>query len=455
MRNRLRTKGIFFLLFLVILFLSACSMGLKKDYAALADQDRERIQRWSVLDEGEQAAILGDLISSPEMEALVDEALAANPDLQQTLLTLRIRQVQYRKTFGDRLPEIKGGYTAGKEEDTDPSYTGSLSIGWEVDLWRKLADESRAAGKDAAQQQALYQSARDTLGAEVMKAWLELIATQKNITIEKKRLGVLEKNEAFILGRYKNGLGTLEDLDSARTRTASSRASLEEYRENLARQRRALNSLLGREAGPALTLPADYPTVVPPLISLPAQTLKRRPDLKAAYLAIEAESLRASAAYKALLPSIDLEAAFEDVADTPGAALLTDPVWSVLAGLTAPLYQGGKLRAAAEISGMETAKAYQAYRETLLDAVNEVEDAVGQEQALKKQVRHINTALASARSNRLQYREKYRAGLAGMLDLLNVQEQTYDLEQQLNNLIHERLVNRIDLGLALGLGVKQ
>jgi outer membrane protein TolC len=155
------------------------------------------------------------------------------------------------------------------------------------------------------------------------------------------------------------------------------------------------------------------------------------------------------------LPSIDLEAALEDVADTPGAALLTDPVGSLLAGLTTPLYPGGKLRAAAEVSGLETANAYQAYRETLLDAVNEVEDAVGQELALKKRVRHINTALTSARSNRLQYREKYRAGLVGMLDLLDVQEQTYDLEQQLNNLIHERLVNRIDLGLALGLGVKQ
>jgi NodT family efflux transporter outer membrane factor (OMF) lipoprotein len=427
---------------------------MHKDLAAQAVRDIHAIDGWSQLDGGQQATILDGLIRCPKLEALVSEALAANPDLQQTLFTLHIQQAEYKKTSGERLPEAEAGFTNSREEGLDPTYTGSISIGWEVDLWRKLADESRAAEKDVAEQKALYQSARDTLAAEVMKAWLELITTQKDIAIEKKRLAVLEKNETFILERYKNGLRTLEDLDSARTNTASSRASLEEYRENLAQQRRALNTLLGREAGASITLPADYPVVIIPLVDLPVQTLKRRPDLKAAYLAIEAQNLRARAAYKELLPSINMEAAFEDVADTSGSALFTDPVWSLLAQLTAPLYQGGKLRAAAEVAELEAAKAYQAYRQTLLDAVREVEDAIGQERALKKRGKHIKTALVWARNNHVQYREKYRAGLVGMLDILDVQNQTYDLEQQLNNLIHERLANRIDLGLALGLGVK-
>ena len=308
-----------------------------------------------------------------------------------------------------------------------------------------------------AEQQALYQAARDTLAAEVMKTWLALTAAGKNIAIEQQRLDTLEKNEAFILKRYSNGLGTLEDLDSARSKTSSSRATLEEYRETLAQQGRVLRTLLGQTSGAGSeerAIPAEYAAVAVPLAKVPEQTLRRRPDLKAAYLAIEAADLRTRVAYKELLPSIDLQAALEDVASSPGSALLTDPVWSLLGQLTAPLYQGGKLRAAAEIAELETARNYQIYRETLLDAVQEIEDAIGLERSLTRQREHIEAALSAARNNLEQYQRKYRTGLVEILDLLEVQRQTYDLDIQLNNLTYERLANRIDLGLALGLGVK-
>jgi len=155
-----------------------------------------------------------------------------------------------------------------------------------------------------------------------------------------------------------------------------------------------------------------------------------------------------------MLPSISLGAALEDVADSPAAALLTDRVWSLLGQLTAPLFHGGNLRAAADAAELETARTYQAYRETLLTAVNEVGDALGQENSLARQQTHVASALTSARNSLQQYRQSYRAGLVDMLDLLEVQRQTYDLEAQLNNLTYSRLANRISLGLALGLGVE-
>lgn len=135
--------------------------------------------------------------------------------------------------------------------------------------------------------------------------------------------------------------------------------------------------------------------------------------------------------------------------------LLSDPVWTLLGQLTAPLFQGGKLRAAAEIAELETAQSYEAYRETLLEAISEVENALSLEQSISHRENHIRTALASARNSLERYQESYRAGLVDILDLLSVQEKTFDLELQHDNLIFERLTNRIDLGLALGLGVAQ
>ena len=182
--------------------------------------------------------------------------------------------------------------------------------------------------------------------------------------------------------------------------------------------------------------------------------MNRRPDLLAAYAAIQAASARTEVAYKDLLPSLNLQAVLEDVSSSPRASLFTSPVWSLLGQLTAPLYQGGQLRAEAEISELDTAIAYQQYRDTLLNAVTEIEQALSQEQALLKRQQHIETALASAENNLQQYQANYRSGLFTILDLLTVQQQTYDLQAQLDDLIYQRLLNRISLGLALGLEVR-
>lgn len=427
---------------------------MQEDFLTKAKEQSSQIESWGQIEDEQKVTILGDLIVSSQLESLVVEALDANPSLQQTLLTLRIKQMEYRQTTGVPKPSIEAGASAAKEEDSDTTYAGSLSIGWQLDLWKKLSDEDAAAAKDVAEQQALYQSTRDILAAEIMKSWLCLISAQANVGIEEERLAVLKQNEVFILQRYRNGLGSLEDLESARTKVASSRATLEEYRETLTQELRALKTMIGRTKSEAIAIPDDYPTVLVPLADLPEQTLQRRPDLKAAYVAIEAADLRTSVAYKELLPSLSLQAALEDVASTPKALLLNDPVWSLLGQLTAPLYQGGQLKAAAEKAELETARTYQSFRETLLNAVNEVEDAIGQEKSLGRRQFHLETALTASRNNYSHYQKSYRSGLVTILDLLNIQEQTFDLEQQLNNLICQRLANRIDLGLALGLGVK-
>ncbi|NDY72229.1 TolC family protein [Desulfobacter hydrogenophilus] len=442
-----------FVLLLCLLTLSACVAGSNPDYGSKVAQEQAKIAQWSDLDGAQSITIIGDLIQSDELDSLVEKGLAANPGLAQTLLTLKIRQAEYRQTQGARLPEMSAGFSALNEEDQEGVYTGTATVSWELDLWRKVADSSKAASKDVAEQQMLYQSARDTLAAEIMTGWLKLTSAKKNIAIEQERIDVLEKTENYTRQRYRSGLGTLEDLDSARSAVASARATLEEYKETLAQQQRALATLLGNP-GADISMAEEYTHVIVPLADLPQQTLQRRPDLKAAFLAIESAGLNADVAYKDLLPSISLEASLEDIASTPGSALFTSSVWSLLGQLTAPLFQGGQLKAQARIADLETAQAFETYRETLYTAVQEIEDAMGLERSLGKQQTHIEIALAAAADTLVQYQKSYRQGLSDMLDLLTVQTQTFDLTIQLNTLKYERLANRITLGLALGIGAK-
>lgn len=380
--------------------------------------------------------------------------MGANPDLQQTLLSLEILRAQYRATRADQLPDVDAGFNGSKTENLDTTYTGAITISWELDFWRKISDETAAAASDVAEQEALYQAATDTLAAEVIQGWLKLINLKQSITIEKQRVELLEKNEQWILQRYRSGLGDLEDLDSGRSSAASARATLIAVQESLQQQQRALNLLLGRSQG-STDIATAYPQVLPPLTELPEQTLQRRPDLRAAYMAIKANDFRTSLAYKDMLPSISLEVALSDTGTSPSDALFKNPVWSLLGQLTAPLFRGGELQANADAAELTTAKSYQAYRETLLTAVQEVEDAIGQEMSLGKQKQQIEEALSIARRNYQQYQQKYRKGLVSILDLLEVQQKTFDLESQLNDLTYEHLSNRISLGLALGLGIEE
>jgi outer membrane protein TolC len=188
---------------------------------------------------------------------------------------------------------------------------------------------------------------------------------------------------------------------------------------------------------------------------MPIQDLSGRPDLRQAFYSIEAESLRTEVAYKSMLPSFSLSASLTDMAESPSEALFSNPLWSVLGQISAPLFQGGKLKAQAEIAELTTEQTFWAYQDTLLSAVNEVEDAVGQEHSLAQQQIHLQEAHGSARRSFDSYEEKYRQGLVDIFDLLTVQQQAYDVEAQLTNTKYQRLLNRIDLGLALGLGVEK
>ncbi|MDE8602568.1 TolC family protein [Marinomonas sp. RSW2] len=453
----LRCLGLLF----VGLTLAACSSNEhRENFAKLAQQEldtvsNEKVSQWDTLDIVAPASHLTDLIQDPVLDELIQQALKANPNLQSTLLTLQSSLWELKSTQGSQLPSVDASVSSKKAKDSETNYSADISVSWQLDVWGKLANTEQAASKTLASDEALYQASRDTLVANVMKAWLSLTAKQHAISIEQQRLELLEANEKLIIKRFKNGLDNLEKMDEARTSTSQSRANLAQFKEDLEVKKRGLQLLLGTAEPLNLSPNTDYPTVSLTLDELPNQSLQRRPDLKSAYLNIEAADLNTTVAYKNMLPSISLSAALSQSADSPRMALFTSPVWSLVAQLTQPLYQGGKLKAEREVAKLNTAKAYQAYRNTLLTAVNEVENAIGQEKVLQQQVSHIREALVSSRSNLTQYEKKYRSGLVILNDLIAAQKTTFDLEAQLDELIFNHLSNRITLGVALGLGVKQ
>jgi NodT family efflux transporter outer membrane factor (OMF) lipoprotein len=417
-----------------------------------------------------------DIKELPHLAGYIDEALSSNANLQQSLITLRKAQVAIDSAKADRNLNVDASFSASKSGTTNSSastssntssstssnsnsqsYNASMNVSWELDLWQKISDGISAANFDAASARASYLSARDSLVANVVRSYIDVLTQQQLLNIEQSRLTVLENNEAVILKRYSTGLGSLDDLDTARTSSANTRATIAQYENALLTAKRTLAVLLGRQNQSLneLNTQVNFPDVLLPLTTLPKQDLARRPDLQAAFYALKATEFEVDVAYKALLPSISLSASLSDNASTPSQALFTNPLWSLLGQMTAPLFQGGALRAQIEDAKLTSANAWWQYRETLLTAVQETQNALDSETALSARISHTNVALANAERSVSTIEGQYRQGLADILDLLSVYETRFNLQAQAVELHAQKLQNRIDLGLALGLGVSQ
>lgn len=417
--------------------------------AAIERQSEKEI--WQVQPLAGEATSLVELIDDAGLTLLIEQAIKANPDLQQVLLTLKIRTAQLNQADSNLLPTVEGSFKANNDANQSPYYTGGLTVSWEADLWSQIADENKATAKAFSSQQALYQASLDSLVAQVMSAWLAVIAQTRALKVEEDRVNILAKNEALLLNRYKNGNGDLEGLDGARSSLASAKEKVEEYREDLAINQRSLMRLLGYNKIETIVMQSDYPKVLVPLAQLPEQTLARRPDLMSAFYDIEQAELDVQVAYKDLLPSLSLTASLTDVASSPSSALFASPVWYLLGQLTVPLFQQGKLDLAIDVAKYEAAQSYEVYRAILLDAVFEVENAISQEKSLSLRQAYLEEALTAEKNNLLQYQKNFKNGSVDIVDLLAVQQDVFNLIASLDDLIYLRLDNRITLGLALGL----
>ncbi len=434
-----------------LLLLNGCQSYYIEDYHPKIMEQKQLRHNWQPQANDTLASTqLTQLVRDSQLDSLIEQAQVANPNLQQTLLSLRISYAQRQQARGNRLPSAEITLNTD-DSDHGTNNDAELGVSWELDLWRKLADADNAAKLAIASSEASSQHTQTLLVANVMRGYLDYSLQQQLILLEQQRLQLLQNNEAVILQRYRNGLGDLESLDNAKTNSASTRASITIYQQQLANSLRNLQRLTGNSEL-RLNDVTTFPAAQQPLASLPEQDLSQRPDLQAAYYDTQRAYYNSRVAYKSMLPSINLKAALSDSASSMSDALFTNPAWSLLAQLTAPLYQGGKLKAAAEIAELESAQSYWRYRETLLAAILEVDAGIDNERLLSQQLHHLNDAVNSAQRSSDNYLKKYRQGLVDIVDLLSVQQQLFDIQSQQLQANYSHLSNRIDLGLALGLG---
>ena len=409
---------------------------------------------------GEAGAIQDNWLASfgdPQLDLLVAEALANNPDLR--VASARVEQAaQYVEMSKAALrPSISllgtGGANMGGG-DVESALQGlSLGVSWEPDLWARLRYGRNAAEASYASVMADFEFSRQSLAAMVAKSWFAATETWLQLELAENMVKSGFELSALADKRREIGPGNEQEAALARANLGKLEDSLSQVRFAHEQALRALELLLGRYPAAELQARRDLPELPGPIpVGMPLQMLERRPDLIAAERRVAMAFNRVGEAKAARLPRIVLNA---NVAAISSEILelqsdFENPTAGVGARLIAPIYKGGELRAQVNIRTAEQKEAVAQYARHMLRALGDVENAFARERALSERDRLLlRTALENERALNLM-ETSYRVGRT---DRRTVEQQylnLYSARLALLRVESEQLSQRIDLHLALG-----
>ena len=388
----------------------------------------------------------------PRLDTLVEQALAANLDIQTAASRIREARAAERELAARTLPKIDAQASAARSrisENAIPPLPGSgagpgrgglfglpgsefnqfrigLDASWEIDLFGAVrrAGESASARTGAAELSA--EDARVSLAAGVAAAYLDLRALQRREAVARAEAARLRGLAGIAASRAEAGLTSEREPDVRRAAAEQAEAAIAPLRAQARVRIHALGVLTGRPPEALigeLSTPIDTPLAAPaPPPGLPSELLRRRPDIRAAERRVAAASADIGVTTAELYPRISLTAQPALVATE-----LTDltrwgsRAYSLSAGLLWPLFDGGRIRARIAQADERHAQALIAYRKAVLIALRDVEDALARLAADRDRRDHANSALTAARKARAVADDRARAGLVNRSDPLDAE----------------------------------
>src|SRR5512139_300464 len=389
-----------------------------------------------------------------QLDALVAEAIAHNPDLR--VAAPRVEQAAQYVVAAKAalLPAVNifgsGGTKKGGE---DALQILSLVVSWEMDLWGRWRYARNAAQEDYASMRSDFEFAHQSLAANTAKSWFTASETWLQQQIAEEM--VTSAQELLVLAekRQEVGVGNEQDVALARANLGTFQDSARQIRLAHEQALRALELLLGRYPATELKARQDLARLPGPLpTGMPLEMLERRPDLIAAERRVAAAFNRVGEAKAARLPRLSLNASLRAF---DSSILALDPDYSnpssgFGAKLLAPVYQGGALQAQVEIKTLEQKAAGADYARMALRAIGDVENALAAGKALDERGRILQATVADNQRALELTETSYRVGRS---DLRAVQQQqlgVYAARVALLRVQSEQLAQRVNLHLALG-----
>ena len=381
------------------------------------------------------------------LNQLVREAQQNNPDIKIAAQRIAQAEAIMRFTGTGMMPQLnlQGTYTQRSWEAQGKHGRGNivLALNWEPDIWGKISHQTKRDAFSMEAQSAYYAWARQSLSANTAKLWF-LVASDRMIYEFANQVVAIQTKAQHILDqRAKIGQGNMRDVHMSRAMVAEAKENRTAALSAKERDTRALEVLIGRYPANALhakRLPS-VPTRVP--AGIPADLLNRRPDIIAAQYQVAAAFHNTKAVKLLRLPRITLSG-------QAGADVIQDTMAKLIGGLFMPIFDAGAIQAQIDAATAEQKIAIENYRNTVLNAYREVENALALEQQLATRYAYISTMVKEYKTTYDMTKKNYEIGQGTYIDVLTVQAKWISAQIQKLQIHKERLINRVNLHLALG-----
>ena len=405
----------------------------------------------------------------PQLDALVEEALAGSPSLQVAQARLRAAQAQTVAARGALAPQTSLDAQVSRQRypqnDLYPPPLGgswstegraALDFSWEIDFWGRNRQLIAAARAGEAAAEADRQAARLAIAVAVVQAYIQydlnyalLDVTNDNL---KQQQGILQLTQQ----RVDAGLETTARVKQSEGTVALTRAGLAYVEASLALSRNQLADLAGAgpDRGQALARPRLHaPDGIRLPSALPADLLGRRPDVAAARAQVEAAGHNIKSAEADFYPNVNLTAfaGFQAIG-LSNVFQASDRTFGATPALSLPVFNRGALRGQLYGRQAQFDASVGQYNQTLLDAVKDVADVVSNWQGLERESQQQVVALDAAQRSFDLTSERYRAGLDNYLSVLSSENQVLLAQTLRAELQARRLAFSVDLVRALGGG---
>ncbi len=401
----------------------------------------------------------------PVLDRLVADALAANLDLAQARARLREARARRGVAGAALAPSVDASLSGSRSRSSGQSGSGStrelysagFDASWELDVFGGVRRSVEAAQADLEASVESLSDTRVSLAAEVALNYIDLRTAEQRLAIAEESIAYRGENHQIIRWRQQAGLVSELDLAQATTDLESTRAVLPPLRTAVTEAKNRLAVLLGRNPGELESLVhADRPIPLAAaeiVAAIPADTLRQRPDVRVAERRLAAQTARLGEAEAARYPSFRLSGSLGlEALELDALADRDANTRSLFGGITAPVFNAGRIAANIEIQDALVEQARLAYRAAVLAALEEVENALTAVANTDARRAKLAEAAAAARTTLAIAEYRYASGLADFLSVLDAQRTQLSLDEQLAGSTGELARAQIRLYKALGGG---
>jgi multidrug efflux system outer membrane protein len=405
------------------------------------------------------------VFNDPVLSDLIEQAIDANLDLKQARARIKEARAARGVSRADQFPSLTASASGSRSRGSENTgsgqegeiYDAGFDAAWELDLFGGIRRSVEAAQADL---EASRESLHDTLVsllAEVARNYVEVRTLQSRLAVAQANLSSQQETYDITRSKFEAGLSSELPLQQALYNLSSTRATIPTLRTSLEAAKNRLAVLVGRCPGQVhAQLAEQRPVPVTPTTAaagIPADVLRRRPDIRQAERQLAAQTARIGVAVAEKYPRIQLTGTIGLQALATGDLFTAQSrTWQYGPGISWPIFKGGAIRSNIVVQTAKAEQALYTYRATVLSALEEVENNLSA--YAEEQIRRTSLIAAKAAAQRAAdlARDQYKAGLGDFSSVLEAQRSQLSFEDQLAQSEGAVTTNLISLYKSLGGG---